>query len=528
MGFADVAAFARSRLLPVSLGIAAIFLSLLGAATAQAFSLDDVTARAKALAGRPYQAAVSNLPPVFSKMQFADYQRIQPRRDQFEWHDRDTPFRLAFYHQGMHFSTPIVINEVVGGQVHEIKYDPAKFDFGGLSFDADATRNLGYAGFRVLYPINRDGVQDEIMSMLGASYFRVIGKGQIYGLSARGLAIDTAWKDGMAEEFPRFREFWIERPKPQDRFLVIYALMDSPRATGAYRFVLRPGEDAVLDVESRVFLRGHINKLGVAPLTSMFLYGPNQGVRGNNFRPALHDSNGLAIHTGAGEWLWRPLNNPPLLSVSAFQATDPKGFGLLQRGHEFQRYEDLADRYDLRPSAWIEPRGNWGPGTVQLVEIPTPDETNDNIVAFWTPDVLPPEGQPMRHDYRIHWTMNEPALLDKEVGWVRQTLRTDGEIRQANLIRHLDGSTALIVDFEGPVLARLAADAAVGAEVSVDDNAELIENVLQRHPAIQGWRLMLRVKVKDPTKPVEMRAALVEGKRALTETWSYQLPARGR
>jgi len=332
----------------------------------------------------------------------------------------------------------------------------------------------------------------------------------------------------MAEEFPRFREFWIERPKPQDRFLVIYALMDSPRATGAYRFVLRPGEDAVLDVESRVFLRGHINKLGVAPLTSMFLYGPNQGVRGNNFRPALHDSNGLAIHTGAGEWLWRPLNNPPLLSVSAFQATDPKGFGLLQRGHEFQRYEDLADRYDLRPSAWIEPRGNWGPGTVQLVEIPTPDETNDNIVAFWTPDVLPPEGQPMRHDYRIHWTMNEPALLDKEVGWVRQTLRTDGEIRQANLIRHLDGSTALIVDFEGPVLARLAADAAVGAEVSVDDNAELIENVLQRHPAIQGWRLMLRVKVKDPTKPVEMRAALVEGKRALTETWSYQLPARGR
>ena len=163
---------------------------------------------------------------------------------------------------------------------------------------------------------------------------------------------------------------------------------------------------------------------------------------------------------------------------------------------------------------------------MELVEIPTADETNDNIVAFWTPDVVPPKGQPMRHDYRIHWTMNEPALIEKDVGWVKQTLRTDGEIRQANLIRHLDGSTALIVDFEGPVLARLSPDAPVGAEVSVGDNAELMENVLQRNPAIQGWRLTLRVKVKDPKRPVEMRAALVEGRRALTETWSYQLPAR--
>jgi len=525
VGFTDVAGSVRTKLLLVSLGIATV-LSMLGAGPAQAFSLEDVTARAKALVDAPYQAPVSNLPPVFSKMQFADYLRIQPRRDKFEWHDLDTPFKLAFYHQGMHFATPVAINEVVDGQVHEIKYDPARFDFGGLSFDAGVTSKLGYAGFRVLYPINRDGVRDEIMSLLGASYFRVIGKGQVYGLSARGLAIDTAWKDGMSEEFPRFREFWVERPKPQDRHLVIYALMDSPRATGAYRFVLRPGEDAVLDVESRVFLRGGINKLGVAPLTSMFLYGPNQGVRGNNFRPALHDSNGLAIHTGNGEWLWRPLNNPSSLSVSTFRVTSPKGFGLLQRGHEFYRYEDLVDRYDLRPSAWIEPKGDWGPGKVELVEIPTPDETNDNIVAFWTPDVLPPKGQPMRHDYRIHWTMNEPALLEKEVGWVKQTLRTDGEVRQANLIRHLDGSTALIVDFEGPVLAKLPSNAAVGAEVSVGDNAELLENVLQRNPAIQGWRLTLRVKVKDPRRPVEMRAALVEGSHVLTETWSYQLAPR--
>ncbi|MBN9013408.1 MAG: glucan biosynthesis protein, partial [Rhizobiales bacterium] len=194
---------ARSRSAFVRLGLALGWLALAALAGPSAFAqqrqkfgLDDVVARARALAEAPYVAPVSNLPDVFSKMQFADYLRIQPRRDQFEWHDRDTPFRLAFYHQGMHFSTPVGINEVVDGQVHEIKYNPAKFDFGGMSFDADTTRNLGYAGFRVLYPINRDGVHDEIMSMLGASYFRVIGKGQVYGLSARGLALDTAWKDG--------------------------------------------------------------------------------------------------------------------------------------------------------------------------------------------------------------------------------------------------------------------------------------------------------------------------------------------
>ncbi|GAA4323432.1 glucan biosynthesis protein G [Pigmentiphaga soli] len=496
--------------------------ALLYCAQAGAFSLDDVTARARTLAASPYAAPASNLPPVFSKMQFADYQKIQPRRDKVEWHDLDTPFKLSFYHQGMQFNTPVKINEIVDGAAHEIRYDPDRFDFGDLSFDRQATSRLGYAGFRVLYPINQPGKLDEIMSLLGASYFRVIGKGQVYGLSSRGLAIDTGLPT--AEEFPAFREFWIERPQPQDRQLTIYALMDSPRATGAYRFVLRPGEDAIVDVQARVFLRGKVNVLGVAPLTSMFLFGPSQQSATYNFRPALHDSNGLSIHTGDGEWLWRPLNNPHDLAISTFRVRNPRGFGLLQRGREFSRYEDLKDRYDLRPSAWIEPQGDWGQGQIELVEIPTPDETNDNIVAFWTPDQLPPPGQPLRADYRMHWTMNEPALIDPNVAWVKQTMRTPGEILQANLIRHFDGSMGLLVDFEGPALARLPPDAAVNAQVSVNDNAELLDTVLVRNPVIKGWRLSLRVKIKDRKKPVEMRAALVQGDKPLSETWSYQLP----
>lgn len=499
-------------------------LALFCAGPSSAFSLDDVTARAKALVEKPYAAPVSNLPPVFSSMQFADYQKMQPRGDRFEWRDLQTPFKLNFYHQGMHFNAPVRINEISDTGVNEIRYDPDRFDFGNLSFDKGATSALGYAGFRVLYPINQAGKDDEIMSFLGASYFRVVGRGQAYGLSARGLAIDTAPPGG--EEFPNFREFWVQRPTGQQTQLVIYALLDSPRATGAYQFILSPGgKDAVVDVQANVFARDDIRSLGIAPLTSMFLYGPNQqSPLKRNFRPAIHDSNGLAIHTGGGEWLWRPLNNPATLAISTFQVDDLKGFGLLQRGREFSRFEDLKDRYDLRPSAWIEPQGNWGKGKVTLMEIPTPDETNDNIVAYWTPDAPVVKGQAMQFAYRMHWTSDEAALHGSDDAWVRQTFHTDGERLQANLIRRLDGSTAFLIDFEGPALAKLPLDANVTSAISVGDNAELLDSVLERNPAIRGWRLTLRVKVKNPAQAVEMRAALAQGDRPLTETWSYQLP----
>lgn len=488
------------------------------------FGLEQVTVRAKALADAPYVAAVSNLPDVFSKMQFSDYLKLQPRRDRFAWAELDTPFQLAFYHQGMQFNTPVKINEIVDGAVREIPYDPGRFDFGDLHFDRDQTSKLGWAGFRVTYPINQPGKNDEIMSVLGASYFRVIGKGQIYGLSGRGLAIDTGLP--IAEEFPAFREFWIRRPAPQDRSVTFYALLDTPRAAGAYEFTLTPGADTLLDVKARVFMRpgGTPAVLGVAPLTSMFLYGPNQPPLVHNFRPAIHDSNGLAIRTGDGEWIWRPLNNPAMVATSSFAAESPKGFGLLQRGRAFSRYEDLKDRYDLRPSAWIEPTNDWGKGHVRLVEIPTADETNDNIVAFWAPDTLPAPGQPMQFDYRIRWTTDEPDILKDGLSYVWQTMRSTGEVYQPNLIRAYDGTLAFLVDFKGPSLSDLAPDAPVVARVSANDNVEIVGTELQPNPAIKGWRLTYRIRVKDSTEASELRAALALGERTLTETWSFQLP----
>ena len=544
---------------------------LFGAGQLWAFSLDDVAAEAKTLAEQKYQAPRSNLPKEFRDMKFADYQKIQFNRDKAQWAGDKTPFKLSFYHQGMHFDTPVKINEVTATTVEEIKYDPSRFDFGDVQFDPKATENLGWAGFRVLYPINKADKQDEIMTMLGASYFRVVGKGQIYGLSARGMAIDTALPSG--EEFPRFTEFWIEKPKPNDKHLVIFALLDSPRATGAYRFTLRPGVDTVVDVKAQMFLRDKVGKLGIAPLTSMFLFGANQPSKVLNYRRELHDSSGLAIHAGNGEWIWRPLNNPKHLSVSNFSVENPRGFGLLQRGRDFSHYEDLDDNYDKRPSAWIEPQGDWGKGSVDLVEIPTADETNDNIVAFWSPDTLPEPLKPFDFAYRMHWTLDEAALHPTDSAWVKQTLRSTGDVKQSNLIRQPDGSVAYLVDFEGPSLKALPENAAVRSQVSIGDNAELVENNVRYNPETKGWRLTLRMKIKDPSKATEMRAALVQDveqapaakpaaaltkaekaaakaqekkehaakapaadatpatpepvktEKVLTETWSYQLPA---
>lgn len=488
-----------------------------------AFSIDDVAKQAKDLAGKGFEAPKSNLPSQLREMKYADYQQIQFNHDKAYWSKLRTPFKLEFYHQGMYFDTPVKINEVTATTVREIKYSADYFNFGKVKHDPETVKNLGFAGFKILYPLNSKNKQDEISSFLGASYFRVIGQGQVYGLSSRGLAIDTALPSG--EEFPRFKEYWVERPKPQDKHLVIYALLDSPRATGAYRFVITPGKDSNVDVTSKIYLRDKVGKLGVAPLTSMFLFGTNQPSPVVNYRPALHDSDGLSIHAGNGEWIWRPLNNPKHLAVSTFTVENPKGFGLLQRGRAFEQYQDLDDRYDLRPSGWVEPQGNWGKGHIELVEIPTADETNDNIVAYWTPEKQPEPGKAMDFKYRLHFTRDESQLHDAGTAWVKDTLRSTGDVKQSNLVRQPDGSIAFIVDFTGKEMSQLPENTAVTPQVSIGNNGELVENSVRYNPVTKGWRLVLRVRLKDNKQPTEMRAALMSGDKPLTETWSYQLPA---
>lgn len=489
-------------------------LSLLGwGAVALAFGMADVERKAQALAAAGYAKPSVVLPADLQQLKYEDYKDIRFKPDRARWRGQGLPFELAFFHQGLYYDQPVRINEVAGDGVHEIRYRPDLFDFGANKVDPSQWRGVGFAGFRVHYAINRRDYKDEVLAFQGASYFRALGQGQLYGLSARGLAVDTALNSG--EEFPRFVEFWIVRPAPADKQLVIYALLDSPRVAGAYRFVLKPGKETAVEVKARLYLRAEVGKLGLAPLTSMYAFGLNQHPDHEDYRPATHDSDGLAVAAGNGEWIWRPLVNPKRLLVTSFATTDPKGFGLQQRDRRFDDYVDLSARYDLRPSVWVEPRGSWGAGRVELVQLPTPDETNDNIVAYWVPDKPPAVGKPFDFEYRLLW--QKDAERRPSVPWVAQTRRGRGYMDKP------DDSIWLHVDFVGgPPAAE--DDAEMKAAVNVDANADLLQSRVEPDAVTGGWRLTLRLHRRDGAKPVELRANLQRGGQSVSETWSYVIP----
>lgn len=497
------------RLMPILLG----FLLMLSQADASAFGFDDVAAQAKQLAGSSYRAPAKNLPKSLTDLTYDQYRDIRFNTDRSLWRSEKLPFELAFFHQGLFFESPVKIHEIVNDKAREIKFNPALFNYGANNLDTNAFKDLGFAGFRVHYPINNNEYKDEILVFLGASYFRALGKGQRYGLSARGLAVDTAANSG--EEFPQFTAFWIERPRAKDKELTIYALLDSRRITGAYRFIVKPGVDTVVDIKSQLFLRENVAKVGIAPLTSMFFFGENQRSAVEDYRPEVHDSDGLSIKTGTGEWLWRPLINPKKLMVNSFSTTNPGGFGLMHRDRAFPSYEDLEARYEDRPSAWIEPKGDWGSGKVELVQIPTPDETNDNIVAFWTPDSMPKPGEPFNIEYRMLWQKEQETR--PPLSWVTQTRRGHGYLRKP------DDSLAFVVDFEGPALEKLSAGDKVEAVVTADANAKIMETNSFRNEVTGGVRMTIRLRRVDENKPVELRAYLRNGDNTLSETWSYLL-----
>lgn len=481
---------------------------------ALAFTFDDVVTRAEQLAAAPYKKPSSNLPKELQSLDYDQYRDIRFKPDKAYWRNAGVPFDLMFFHQGSHFDQPVQINEVIGQEVRKIRFDPADFDYGKNKIDPKQLTGLGFAGFRVHYALNTSRYKDEVLVFLGASYFRALGKRQRYGLSTRGLAVDTALSSG--EEFPRFVEFWIERPGSSAKELTIYGLLDSPRVAGAYRFVLKPGTTTVVDVSPRLYLRENVGKLGLAPLTSMFFFGANQHPGADDYRPEVHDSDGLSIHSSTGEWIWRPLVNPKQLLVTSFAMTNPLGFGLMQRAREFWHYEDLEARYDLRPSAWVEPRGAWGPGRVELVQIPVRDETNDNIVAYWVPDNPPQPKKPYDFEYRVLWEKNPGTR--PPLSWVAQTLRGRG------YTRHPDNSIEFTVDFEGPALKKLPLNAELEGFISIDSNGELLEHHTHRNEVTGGWRLTMRLRRLDDTKPVELRGSLRRESETLSETWSYILP----
>jgi glucans biosynthesis protein len=504
----------RLRLLSIALTAA----PLLAWSPAHAFGWDQLVHLAQVRSAEPWRESSDKLPEPLAGITYDQLRDIRFRPERATWRDAGLPFEAQYFHLGLYQTQPVRIHEITPeGAVRDIPYRSDDFHFGANRFDASGWGDLGHAGFRLHYPLNNVAYKDELVVFLGASYFRALGAQQQYGLSARGLAVDTV--GGSGEEFPRFTAFWVQRPAPDAKEVTVYALLESPRVTGAYRFDIRPGFNTTTSVRLRLFARegaAPINTLGIAPLTSMFLSGENQPLPGD-FRPEVHDSDGLMLVTGEGEWLWRPLQRPKAITVSSFSTTDPRGFGLMQRDRRFASYEDVEARYERRPSAWVTPRGAWGAGRVELVQLPTPDETHDNIVAYWVPATLPGPGQPLDVSYELSWQGD--AQQAPPGAWVTQSRQGHGYTRLT--ASEQQRQPQFVLDFSGPTLQALPADAPVQAIATADANGRIVEAHAYPNPAQHGWRLTLRVERLDPAQPVELRAFLRHGNDTLSETWTH-------
>ncbi|WP_235971119.1 glucan biosynthesis protein [Azohydromonas caseinilytica] len=483
------------------------------AASAQAFGLADVAERARVLAQQPWKPPTTTREPALLDLSYDEYRALRFDPAQSTWRGAGLPFELQYFHVGRGFAHPVQLHEIQGGRATPLRIPDNAFGRQAKGAPAGTAPAAEIAGFRVHYPINRPDYKDEVIAFLGASYFRAVGAGQHYGLSARGLAVDIT--GGQGEEFPAFTAFWLERPAADAKALTFYALLDGPRVAGAYRFDVKPDAATVVDVRAVLYLRAPVAALGIAPLTSMFYAGENQPVPGD-FRPEVHDSDGLQVHSASGEWLWRPLHNPGTPFATSFVLPGLRGFGLMQRDRAFSSYEDTEAQYERRPSVWVEPLGDWGPGRVELLQFHTVDETNDNVVASWVPQQLPAPGQPLELAWRLHWQGTDATRPPG--AWVTQTRLGRGfEALGPEELQY-------VVDFDGPALQALAADAPVQAVVSAPAGAKVLFVNAYRHPQTGGWRMTLRLQRLARTQPVELRAYLQLGTQVLSETWSHAIP----
>jgi glucans biosynthesis protein len=471
----------------------------------QPFTDATVPALARALAAEPHRPRRDPLPPSLARMDYDAYRRLRFDRDQALWRE-GLPFQLQPHHRGFLFHDRVELFEVAGGQATRLRYRPEAFRLDDKPL-GEEVGDLGFAGFRLLHPLNRPDHFDEVCSFLGASYFRALGRGHVYGLSARGLAINTAEPGG--EEFPAFTAFWIERPQPADRHAIVHALLESPSLTGAWRFAITPGEATSMEVQAILHPRRDLRRIGIAPATSMFYFAPHDRARIADWRGAVHDSDGLLIRTGAGEQIWRPLANPPDLQLSGFQDEAPQGFGLMQRARTFPQFADLEAAYHRRPSLWAEPLDPWGPGEVMLVEIPTKSEIHDNIASFWSPREGLRAGTPRALRYRLTWlgeALGDPRLL--RFATTRHGIADQGRLRHFVLDTTPEPAPAATP----PPLPEPEVQASAGA----------IENaVVQANPETGGLRLSFHLR-PGSARLVELKARLLRAGTPVSESWVWR------
>ena len=483
-------------------------------ATQKQITFDYVTGVARERAAKPFRAPQSDLPEQLrgDKLNYDSYREIQFKHDKALWAADDLPFRLEFFHPGYLYQIPVKINEFNATHVQPIRFVQDFFNYGKLKVDR-IPADSGYAGFRLLYRLNDSNRWDEVATFLGSSYFRMLGQGQRYGSSARGLALNCGETD-RKEEFPIFTDWWLGKPEKGKETLHFFGLLDSVSCAGAYEFLLRPGETTFAEVTAVMFMRegADVKTVGVAPLTSMFWFGENSERKPDDYRPEVHDSDGLLIRGEQDEFTWRPLHNPAALQHQVFAMNNPRGFGLLQRDRNFADYQDIFNLYQQVPSVWVEPRGNWGAGEVHLVELPTNFEGTDNIVAFWNPKEKPRAGQETRFAYTLQWALRPDAKFSPCKVAQTRIGKDPGDPKKRQVVVDFEASEALPLTAETPK-----------ADVKAGENATVEHVQVFKNEIGKNWRVIfsLTPKANDPGL-VDIRCALNAGGRVASEVWNYQ------
>ena len=480
---------------------------------AEPFNFDLLKQRAKVLAAKAYMPVQPPAPDIIRGIDFDVAQKIKFRADRALWPNGAGSFPVRLFHLDRFNALPVRINVIDGDVARQVIYSPDDFDYGGTGLEKKLPASVGFSGFRVM---NGPDSNTDWLAFQGASYFRSSGHDNQYGASARGIAVDTA--TSTKEEFPLFVEFWLAEANPNRAAITIYALLDGPSLTGAYQFVATKTSGAVMDITAELFIRHDIARLGVAPLTSMYWYGENERRYGTDWRPEIHDSDGLALWTGKGERIWRPLIDPPSVRTNSFLDENPKGFGLIQRDRDFADYQDDGAFYNRRPSIWVEPQGQWGAGSVQLVEIPTEDEIHDNIVAFWKPAREVKAGDRLPLAYRLYW-QNEDPPPQIDVGRVTATRIGRGGVPGRPMPDDKD-KWKFVIDFVGGPLAKMQARYDIKPMVTVSRgkvaNAYVIKVV-----GTDRWRALFDIDAPGKDQ-IDLRCYLSLDGKALTETWLYQ------
>ncbi len=481
-----------------------------GIARSGSFDAETVVGLARALARSPFVPPVSTVPESLAKLQYDQYRDIRFDPAASLWAQPGRKFRLQLLSLGYLFTTPVEIAIIADGKAQHLAYRADMFTIGKLVPVPLPTQDIGFSGFRLLYPINDPRRFDEVAVFQGASYFRSLGRDQAYGLSARGLALKVG--DATGEEFPTFRAFWIEEPKPRSSTVTLHALLDSPSVTGAFRFEVRPGRETTMLVEAVLFPRVELKEVGFAPGTSMFMFSASGRIGVDDFRPQVHDSDGLLVLNGRGEHLWRPLANPAKLQLSSFADQNPRGFGLMQRNRNLADYQDFGAHHERRPSLWVEPVGDWGEGDVILTEIPSDAEIHDNVVAFWRPRKPLAAGSEFHVAYRLSWG-DEPSAAQDRLR-VLATAFGRADVKAPTTVRRFvidyspeqqEGRTA-----RAPPNATVTASAGKVQDVVVSDN-----------PLTRGYRVTFTL---DPEKSevCELRLELAFDEDRCAEVWLYR------